>query len=110
MVGRIKSIFFVISCYFLIIFPRFATAAPIDVKFMDKSVKDIAMDLAKFLLSVTGGIALLFLIVSGIYFMISGGSTTGRQSAKKMLMTALVGLFLVLISYALLVVMDNLIV
>ncbi len=108
MIGKIKSIYFVAVCYFLVIIPRFAHAAPLNVTFLDKPVKDIVMDLVKFLLSIAGGIALLFLIVSGIYFMISGGSNDGRQTAKKMLKWALAGLFLVLISYAIMVVLDNL--
>lgn len=108
MIGKVKSILISALCFFLIIFPQFANAAPLNPTFLDKPIKDIIMDLIKFLLSITGGIALLFLMFSGIYYMISGGSSEGGQKAKKMLMSAITGLALVLLSYTFLVVLDDL--
>lgn len=107
MIGKTRSIYFAAACCFLIIFPEFTKAAPLNVTFLNKPVKNIVLDLIKFLLSIAGGIALLFLIVSGIYFMMSGGSSSGRETAKKMLKSALVGILLVIISYAIMVLLDN---
>ncbi len=108
MIGKIKSMFFIISSYFLMSFSKVALAAPLNPTFLDKPIKDIVLDLIKFLLSITGGLALLFLMFSGVYYMMSSVSTEGRKTAKRMLMSALAGLFLVLISYSILAVLDDL--
>lgn len=102
---KIKSNrYWLIAVYLMVFFPYFAQA---QIMFMDKPVIDIVLDLIKFLLSVAGGIALFVLIVSGIMYIMSAGSPDSKNNAKKTLMSALVGLFLVLISYAIVVVLDD---
>ena len=102
---RIKSIRSQLVLFFVAVFLPYAAQA--QVMFMDKPVVQIVLDLVKFLLSITGGIALFVFIVSGIMYMMSMGSPDSKNSAKKTLTSALVGLFLVLISYAIMAVLDK---
>lgn len=90
--------------YVAIFFPYLAQA---QVMFMDKPVVNIVLDLIKFLLSIAGGLALFTFIVSGIMYMMSTGNPDSKNSAKRTLTSALVGLFLILISYALMVIIEN---
>ncbi|MFA6097845.1 MAG: hypothetical protein WC788_09570 [Candidatus Paceibacterota bacterium] len=89
---------------FVAFMPLFAEA---QIMFMDKPVIDIVLDLTKFLLRITGGIALFVLMISGIMYMLSAGNVDSKNKAKKALVAALAGLFLVLISYAIMVVIEN---
>jgi len=102
---RIKSIRSQLVLFFVAVFLPYAAQA--QVMFMDKPVVQIVLDLVKFLLSITGGIALFVFIVSGIMYMMSMGNPDSKNSAKKTLTSALVGLFLVLISYAIMAVLDK---
>lgn len=77
------------------------------LKIMDKSVYCIVKDATLEVLKFAGSIALFVLIISGIYLAISGGSQDIRSKAKKFLIAAIVGLVLVLISYAILAVLDK---
>lgn len=89
---------------FVAFMPIFAHA---QIMFMDKPVVDIVLELVKYLLSITGGIALLVIMISGIMYMMSVGNPDSKNKAKKTLFSAIVGLFLVLISYAIMVVLDD---
>jgi len=77
-------------------------------KIMDKSVNCIVKDTTMTILNLVGGIALLILILSGILYMTSAGSPDSKSKAKKFFFAALVGLALVLISYAIVFVLDRL--
>lgn len=60
-------------------------------------------------LGIAGAIALLFLIIGGVRYIISAGNPTQTEGAKKTIIYALVGLIVIILSYVLIkVVMDNL--
>ncbi|MDD3190181.1 MAG: hypothetical protein PHI66_00600 [Candidatus Pacebacteria bacterium] len=73
-------------------------------------VKDRVEDLIEFILSITGSVALLALIISGILYIVSGGNSDLQVKAKKMLMFSIEGIVVILLSYAILAVIDNLLV
>lgn len=57
-------------------------------------------DAINFLLGIVGALALLALIYSGIAYITSVGSTEGTQNAKRVFKGALIGILVVLLSYA----------
>jgi len=75
-----------------------------------KPVVDTVKDITTYILSITGSIALLILIIGGIYYIVSGSNPDGQLKAKKIIVFALLGLTLILVSYAILTVIDNLVV
>jgi len=84
-----------------------ASANPIEIKFLGVSIKTIAERILNFLLSLVGSIAFLFLIGSGIYYIISNGNPEAQKKAKRMLLSALEGLLVVSFSYILVAFVDR---
>lgn len=87
-----------------------ADGKPIEFKFLGVSIATRAERLLQFLLSITGGLALFLLIASGILYITSLGNPDSEQKAKKMLLSVLTGLIIVLMSYAILLAVDKLLV
>jgi len=75
--------------------------------FVDKPVVNIFNDAAAWLLSIVGAIALAMLVYGGIRYIFSGGSPDSQNSAKKTITYAIVGLILIMASYAILAVISN---
>lgn len=67
----------------------------------------IVANFLKWFLSVAGAIAMIMLIIAGIMYMGSAGDPQKAASAKKMVMITLGGLILSLLSYSILVIIDN---
>ena len=61
----------------------------------------------QWVLSVAGAVALMMLIAGGLYYITAGGSEDRVRTAKKMVTWTILGLVLVLISYALLEVLNR---
>jgi TRAP-type C4-dicarboxylate transport system permease small subunit len=85
-----------------------ASANPIEIKILGVSLKERLERGIEFLLSIAGSLALLLLIGSGIYYTITRGDPESQTKAKKMLISSLTGLVLVLLSYAFVYFLDNL--
>jgi hypothetical protein len=62
----------------------------------------------KWLLSVAGSIALLMLITGGVFYVTSSGNDQKVETAKKMITWTLLGLILILASYAIIIAIDQL--
>ncbi len=75
--------------------------------FLGKPVICIVQDAIKWILSVIGGIVLLILILSGTYYMFSGNNPKRQESAKKTISYAIIGIILILVSYAFLALIDR---
>jgi len=91
------------SLFFLILFFTAFLPAPVkavQLVFLGKPVVDIVNDLILFLLSIIGGVALLMLVFSGILYVFAGANPEAQTKAKKTFNYAIIGLILVLISYA----------
>jgi hypothetical protein len=78
-----------------------AYGAPV-LAFLDKPVVDIFNDAIEWLLSIVGGLALAMLIFGGIYYIFSGSNPEGQNTAKRIITYAILGLGLILVSYAIL--------
>lgn len=72
--------------------------------------KVILKDFLKWVLSIAGAIALLALIMAGIMYMTSMGNPQKAKKAKIYVKWTLAGLILILLSYAILVVLEGILV
>ena len=70
----------------------------------------IILNLISWILKIIGAVALLALVFGGIYYAVSGSSPDGKKKAKKMVTYAILGLALILISYSVLAVIDQILV
>ena len=84
-----------------------STAGAASFSIGDKLVVDIVNDLILLILSYLGKISLFILIFGGILYIVSGSKPESQEKAKKTITYAILGLMLVLISYALLGVLDK---
>ena len=75
--------------------------------FLDKPIICTVQDIILFLLSIIGGIALLMLLLSGILYIFAGANPDEQDKAKKTFNRAIIGLILVLISYAIIKVITD---
>lgn len=81
-----------------------------NLTFLGKPVICIAIDTIKWVLSIAGNIILLMLIFSGVHYIISGENPERQESAKKMISYAAVGIVLILVSYAVIALIDKILV
>jgi O-antigen ligase len=107
MLCRRKTLFLTVLIFFLsLVFPAYVFAAG-TVTFLGKPVIDIVNELIKLILSLAGRISLLVLILGGVFYVTSGSSPENQERAQKTIKAALFGLILVLVSYALINVVDK---
>ncbi|MCK5123567.1 MAG: hypothetical protein KAQ87_05490 [Candidatus Pacebacteria bacterium] len=66
----------------------------------DKPIIDVLGNTIEFLLSVIGGIALLVIILGGIFYIFAGANPEAQNKAKGTVTKAIIGLMFVLVSYA----------
>lgn len=77
-------------------------ANPISTSDFAKLVENVLL----WVLSVAGSLAIFAFIVGGIMYMTSSGDEQKANSAKKVIMWTIIGLTLILASYAIIVVID----
>ncbi|MEA1937312.1 MAG: hypothetical protein U9N04_04350 [Patescibacteria group bacterium] len=88
----------------------FAFPASAELTWLGRPIVDRVNELTLYLLKITGGIFLLTLVLGGIYYAVSGSSPDGQKKAKKMVVSAIMGLALILTSYVILSVIDQILV
>ena len=66
----------------------------------DKDVVLIFTEAIEFLLRIAGGLALLMLVVGGVYYMLTGSNPDGQKKAKRMISYVFFGLIFILASYS----------
>lgn len=93
-------IIFSISFY---AFPVFSA----ELSWMGRPVVDRVNELILFILEIIGGIFMLMFVGGGVYYAISGSSPDGQKNAKKMVTYAVLGLAIVLTSYAIIALLDQ---
>lgn len=77
------------------------------IDYFDTDVGAAINELAVKLLSFAGGIALLFLVGGGVYYISSIGDVEKGKKAKNMVTYAVIGLSIIMLSYAILVAIDK---
>lgn len=71
-----------------------------EIEYFDTDVASALNELVATLLTYTGGIALFILVFSGVYYMSVGGNPSMQAKAKKMFTYAIIGLLIIVLSYA----------
>jgi len=81
--------------------PTFALAATLTPNNTDTSLKSfIGRIIDTWVLSLAGGLAVLFIIIGGLQYMTAAGSEERVKTAKRTLTYAIIGLVLVIFAYA----------
>jgi RsiW-degrading membrane proteinase PrsW (M82 family) len=101
----IKKTFLIFTIGIFAFLPGLASAMNL-VKY-NKNVVDVFNDASMALLSFVGRLVLLMLIFGGVYYVMSGADSKKQETAKKIIKYALLGLILILISYALIIALDK---
>jgi|GEM_PF-1650603 len=97
---------FLVFSISLFAFPVFGA----ELAWLGRPIVDRVNDLTLYILKITGGIFLLMFIIGGIYYAVSGSNPDGQNKAKKTVTYAILGLALILISYALMAIIDQILV
>ena len=108
-----------------ILFPVFAIAMFLSAKIEEASAQiginiknpittsdfgEIVENILLWLLSVAGVITIFMLVIGGIMYMTAGGDEQKVATAKKVVTWAIIGLGLILISYSIITVLDQILV
>lgn len=75
----------------------------------NKPLKDIINGITEWLLGIAAGLAILYLVWGGIYYVTASGDEGQIEDAKRIIKYALIGLFVIGISYSIVVALDKLI-
>lgn len=102
---KVKNIKYYVS--FLLFFMVSASCKAMELTYFDKDVVDVFNDATLILLSFLGRLILLFLIIGGVLYVISGSNPDNQEKAKKFITYTLLGSIFVLLSYAILAVIEN---
>jgi hypothetical protein len=78
------------------------------IEFSDNSFGAIISMVIKALLAIAGGLSILFLILGGIQYITSGVNEKLAATSKKTITNAIIGLVIVILSYAVLRLIENL--
>ena len=92
---------------FIVTIFAFPVAAAGSFSYLGKPIVDIVNDLIMWVLSIIGKISLLIIILGGVYYTVSGSNVEKQEKAKKIILFALWGLILVLLSYAFVKIIDK---
>jgi len=74
-----------------------------------KPLKDIINGITVWLLGIAAALAILFIVVGGIYYVTAGGDERRMETAKTTITYAIWGIFIIGIAYAIVVVINNVI-
>jgi len=78
-----------------------------EIEYFNTDVGEAINDLSLTLLGYAGGLALVFLVAAGVYYMAVGDNPEMQTRAKKMITYILTGLVIIMISYAILVAIEE---
>lgn len=73
------------------------------------SLSEIIGRMIDWLLSVAAGLAVLFMIIGGVYYVTAAGNDAQIETAKKMIAYSIIGLVFVIVSYSIVVTINSII-
>ena len=73
----------------------------------EKSLPALILDVIQILLLVAGGIAVLFIIIGGYWYITSAGNAEQAEKGRGALVNAIIGIVLIVMSYAIITVVQN---
>lgn len=111
MIKLSKTLGSVAATLFLFIFSVPQTIAQLDPipGVPDKAIEDVIADATNWILGIALGISVVMLIYGGLTYVASSGSTEQAASSKKIIKYALLGVFVVGMSYTILMIIDQII-
>ena len=71
------------------------------------TIGDIAMNVIKFILGITGVATILAIIIGGLRYITSGGNQDQMEGAKKTLTYAIIGFVIIILAYMILTLIDK---
>lgn len=74
-----------------------------------RSLSEIITGVINWLLSIASGLAILFIIIGGIYYITAGGDEQRMSTGKKIITYSVVGLVFIIISYSIVVTVNKII-
>ena len=83
---------------------------PAPAYLVDKDIKDFVVQVINVLLYFAGAIAVLLLIIGGFRYVTSAGNDESMEKAKKTITSAIIGLVIIIMAYAIVAVINNLVV
>ena len=92
----------------LMIFSAAPASAQI-VGLTDRPLREIIASAIDWLLGIVAGLAILFIIVGGIYYMTAAGDEQRMTTGKTIITYAVIGLVFVVISYSIVTTLNNII-
>lgn len=110
MPGIFKKTYLNIFLVFIFTFFAFsASAITFDPPTSMNTTQDLVASITNWLLGVTSGIVILFLIIGGIMYMTSRGNQEGIDRGKKIITYSVIGLVVILISYSIITALNKII-
>lgn len=73
----------------------------------DSSVSDIILRIINIALAIAGLVAVLFLIIGGFRYITSGGNEETAEKAKKVILNAIIGIVVIILSFVIVRVISN---
>lgn len=101
-----KYLLFFLGCFLIFFACQQAFALEVGLQYGSESglgAQDIRITIAQIIrtsMGILGIMAVILVIISGAYFMLSRGDPEQKEKAKKILMSALIGLIIILSAYA----------
>lgn len=71
-----------------------------EIEYFDTDVVGAINDLVALLLTYASAIALFMLVFAGVYYVTVGGNSSMQVKAKKMITYSIIGLLIIVLSYA----------
>lgn len=91
----------------------FAASAAAEVNFANptttNTTEELVSSIVNWLLGITSAVVIIFLVYGGIMYITSSGDENQIEKSKKIINYAIIGLFLVLISYSVVTTLNNII-
>ncbi len=72
-----------------------------------QSLSDLIVNVVRLLLTFSGVIAILFVIIGGFQYVTSGGNEETAEKGKKTVINAIIGIILIILSYVIINVIAN---
>jgi succinate dehydrogenase/fumarate reductase cytochrome b subunit len=73
------------------------------------SINNFIMTIIGWLVGIAFGVAVLFLIIGGFWYIISGGNEETAEKAKNTIINSIIGIIIIILSYVIISVIVNLI-
>lgn len=73
------------------------------------SLSNLIVEVVRLLLLFAGGVAIVFVIIGGYYYITSGGNEETAEKGKKTLINAIIGIVVIVLAYAIINVIANLV-